>query len=47
MKERLLTSNEKKKKIKGICHFDFGSEFKINAKIENAIMYLNAVSELL
>lgn len=47
MKERLLTSSEKKKKIKEICHFDFGSEFKINANIENAIMHLNVVSDLL
>ena len=45
MKERLLTSNEKK--IKWICHFDFGSEFKINAKAENAMMHINAVSDFL
>lgn len=44
MKERLLTSNENN--IEGICHFDFGSEFKINAKIENAIMHINAISDL-
>ena len=45
MKERLLTSNEKN--IDGVCHFDVGSEFKINAKAENAMMQINAVSDFL
>lgn len=37
----------KNKKIKGICHFDFGTEFKISAKLESAIMHINAVSDLI
>ena len=35
------------KNIEGVCHFDVGSEFKINAKAENAMMQINAVSDFL
>jgi hypothetical protein len=30
-----------------ICHFDFGTEFKISAKKEKTIIHINAVSDLL